>query len=41
MIKVGFDYIKPSKLANLLDYQERVRTIHEMIREKTGLGNDF
>ena len=41
MIKVGFDYIKPSKLANLLDYQERVRTIHTMIREKTGVGNDF
>jgi len=41
MIKVGFDYINKSRLANLDDYKERVLEIHKMIHKKTGLGSDF
>src|SRR5574344_1683852 len=41
MIKVGFDYIKKSRLANLDDYKDRVKEIHKMIHDKTGLGSDF
>ncbi|MFA6667441.1 MAG: glucose-6-phosphate isomerase [Bacilli bacterium] len=41
MIKVGFDYIKKSRLANLDGYKERVKEIHEMIHNKSGLGSEF
>src|SRR5574344_2559934 len=41
MIKVGFDYIKKSRLANLDGYKERVKEIHEMIHNKTGLGSEY
>lgn len=40
-LKVSFDYVGKKNLAPFQEYEERVRNIHDMINDHTGLGSDY
>ncbi len=40
-LKVSFDYVGKKNLAPFQEYEERVRNIHDMINDRTGLGSDY
>ena len=41
MIKLDFNYVKNNQLVDFEKYQDRITEIDKMIKERTGLGNDF
>lgn len=41
MIKVNFNYVQSNNLVDFKKYEKEVKFVDEMIKNKTGLGNDF